>query len=125
MYFAGQKILENQTFQRIAKFIMVDSYETDFMNSIVILLKVDEMCNISKSASHCYWSRGEDGIGWSKFLLEFALEYPYVYCTPPLLRARLRPVRDTAAEKEFDIAVKMTLKLVSSETQENENGRKN
>ena len=26
-----QNILENQTFQKIAKFVMVDFYETDFM----------------------------------------------------------------------------------------------
>ena len=38
-----QNILENQTFRRIAKFIMVDSYETDFMKGNVILAKVDEM----------------------------------------------------------------------------------
>ena len=53
MDFAEQKILKNQTFQRIEKFIMVDTYEMDFMNGIVILVKVDEMCNILKSASHC------------------------------------------------------------------------
>ena len=48
-----QNILENQTFQRIAKFIMVDFYEMDFMKGIVILVKVDEMYNILKSASEC------------------------------------------------------------------------
>ena len=32
---------------------MADSYEMDFMKSIVILVKVDEMYNILKSASHC------------------------------------------------------------------------
>ena len=32
---------------------MVDSYEMDFMKGIVILVKVDEMCNILKSGSHC------------------------------------------------------------------------
>ena len=57
-----QSILENQTFQRIAKFIVVDSYEMNFMNGIAILVKVDEMYNILHSASHC-WSRDEDGIG--------------------------------------------------------------
>ena len=45
-------MLENQAFQRIAKFIMVDSYEMDFMKGIVILVKVDEMYNILKSANH-------------------------------------------------------------------------
>ena len=39
-----QNILENQTFQRIAKFIMVDSYEMDFIKGIVILVKVDDIC---------------------------------------------------------------------------------
>ena len=53
MDFAEQKILKNQTFQRIEKFIMVDTYEMDFMNGIVILVKVDEINNILKSASHC------------------------------------------------------------------------
>ena len=48
-----QNILENQKFQRMAKFIMVDSYEMDFMKAILILVKVEEMYNIFKSASHC------------------------------------------------------------------------
>ena len=39
-----------------------------------------------------YWSRDVDGTGWSKFLLESALECQYV-------------VRDTTAEKELDIAI--------------------
>ena len=46
-------MLENHTFQRIAKFVMADFFELDFMKGIVILVKVDEMCNISKPASHC------------------------------------------------------------------------
>ena len=46
-------MLENQMFQRIAKFILVHFYEMDFMKDIVILVKVDEMYNILKSASHC------------------------------------------------------------------------
>ena len=48
-----QNILENQTFQRIAKFTMADFYETVFMKGIVILVKLGEMYNILKSASHC------------------------------------------------------------------------
>ena len=47
MGFAEQDILENK------KFIIVDSYEMDFTNGIVILVKVDEMYKILKSASHC------------------------------------------------------------------------
>ena len=43
---------------------------------------------------------------------------------PPLIRGRLHLVRDTAAEKEVDIAIQMTLKYVNSEIQENRNGRK-
>ena len=42
----SKNILESQTFQRIAKFSMVDSYEMDFMKNIVILVKTDEMYNI-------------------------------------------------------------------------------
>ena len=44
--------LENQMFWRIAKFIMVDFFEMDFMKDIVILVKVNEMYNILISASH-------------------------------------------------------------------------
>ena len=41
-----------------------------------------------------------------KFFLESALEYRYVYYTPPLLIGRLHLVRDTAAERERgDIAI--------------------
>ena len=47
-----QKILENQTFQRIAKFIMFDSHKMDFMRGNATLVEVDEMYNILKSASH-------------------------------------------------------------------------
>ena len=98
-----QNILENQTFQRIAKFIMADFYEMDFMKGIVILVKVDEMYNILKSASHCVLIERWDGHGWSKFcLLEI---FPYVHYVPPLIRGRLHLVRDTAAEKEADITI--------------------
>ena len=48
-----QNILENQMFQRMAKFIMVDFYKMDFVKGIVILVKVDKMCNILMSPSHC------------------------------------------------------------------------
>ena len=34
-------------------YILLDFYEMDFMKSIVILVKVEEMYNILKSASHC------------------------------------------------------------------------
>ena len=52
-----------------------------------------------------YWSRDNDGIGWSKFLLEPALECQNVYYAPSLLKDRLHLVREKAAEKGFDIAV--------------------
>ena len=57
--FSGEKYIIPRDFakhlikSRAAKFIMVDSYEMDFMKGIVILVKVDEMCNILKSGSHC------------------------------------------------------------------------
>ena len=47
-----QNLLGNQTFKRIAICIMVDSYDMDLMKGIVILVKVDEIYNILKSASH-------------------------------------------------------------------------
>ena len=53
--------LENQTFQRIAKFIMVDSYEMDFMKGTVILVKVGEINNILRSASNSLFVE-RDGI---------------------------------------------------------------
>ena len=63
-------------------------------------------CAISSSIlGIVYWSRHEDGIGWSKALLEPALENPCVYYAPLLLRARLHLVRDTAVEQELDIAI--------------------
>ena len=62
-----QYILENQTFQRISKFIMADFYVMDFVKDIVILVKIDEMYNILKSLlfllGTIYWSRDEGGIG--------------------------------------------------------------
>ena len=60
-----ETILENQTFQRKAKFIMRDFYEMNFMKGIVILVKVDEMYNILKSTSHCLLVERWDGNGWS------------------------------------------------------------
>ena len=65
-----------------------------------------------------YWSIG------LLVLLKFAIECLYVYYAPPLLRGRLHFVTDTAAEKEFDIAIQITLEHVNSEIQEIRNGRK-
>ena len=118
-----QNILENQAFQRIAKFIMADFYEIDFIKGIVILLKVDEMHNILKSASHCLLVESWDG--WKCIIKIYLLEIgPYVYYVRPLIRNRLHLVIDTAAEKEVDIAIQMTLKYVNSGIQENRNGGK-
>ena len=66
-----KNISENQTFQRIANFVMVDFFEMDFMKGIVIFVKVDEMYNFLKSA--VYWSIDGEGIRLSKFFLESAL----------------------------------------------------
>ena len=49
-----------------SKFITIDSYEIDSMKVIVILVKVDKMYNILRSAGMllvCYWSRDKDEIG--------------------------------------------------------------
>ena len=48
-----QNILENQVFQRIANFILINFYEMNLMKGNVILVDVDQMYNIFKSASHC------------------------------------------------------------------------
>ena len=72
-------------------------------------------CTISWSLrATVYCSRDEGGIRWLKILLESALECPYVYFIPPLLRDRLYLVRYTGTEKEFAIAIYMTLEHVSS-----------
>ena len=53
-----EHLIENQTFQRTAKFIMVNFYEMDFMKGNVTLVKADEMYNILKSASHSLFHKG-------------------------------------------------------------------
>ena len=86
----SHNIFENQTFQRTWKFIMADFYEMDFMKCIVISVKVVEMYSILKSLlATAYWLREEGGIGWTMFLMESAVQCPYVYYIPPLLRSRL------------------------------------
>ena len=62
---------------------MADFYEIDFMKG-VILVKVDEV--YKSLLTIVYWSKDEGGIGCSKFLLESALECPYAYYVPPLLK---------------------------------------
>ena len=84
----------------MAKFIMVDFYEMDFLKGVVVLVKVDEMYNILKSASHCLLVERSEGNGW--FLLEIC---PYIYYASPLISGRLHLVRDTAAENEVGFAI--------------------
>ena len=116
-----QNIFKNQTFQRIAKFIMADFYEMNFMKGIVILVNADKMYNIQPSASHCLLVEMRWKFMIKVVLLEICL---YVYYVLPLIRGRLHLVRDTAAEKEVHIAIQMTMKYVHLEIQENRNGRK-
>ena len=59
-----KNVLENRTFQRIAKVIIVDFYEMDIVKGIVISAKVDEMYNILKFASHWLLAERYDGNGW-------------------------------------------------------------
>ena len=47
-------------------------YKMDFMKGIVRLVKVNEMYKILKSPLANRF-RSRDGIGWTKFLLEFAI----------------------------------------------------
>ena len=66
-------------------------------------------CTISLSllATVCF-TRDEDGIGWSKFLLEFALKcWMSIRLLRPSLfiKGSLHLVRDPAAEEELDIAI--------------------
>ena len=49
---------------------MADFYEMDFMKGIVILVKVDEMYNILKSASDCLLVQKWDRDGWSNIFAE-------------------------------------------------------
>ena len=60
----SQNILQNQTSQRIAKFIMAIIYEMDFMKGIAISVKKNKMYNILKSASHCFLVERWNGSGW-------------------------------------------------------------
>ena len=66
---------------------MVDSYEIDFMKGNVILVKVDEMKMELDDQGFC-----------SSLPLNVD-----TFTTP--LRGSLHLVRDTSAEKEFDIAM--------------------
>ena len=50
MDFAEQ--LRKSGVSEILKFIMINSYKMDFMKGNVILVKVDELYNILKSAGH-------------------------------------------------------------------------
>ena len=51
-------------------------------------------CTISWSLlAIVYWSRDEGEIGWSKFLLEFALKCPHIYYVAPLLKGSLHLIK--------------------------------
>ena len=70
-----QYILENQTFQRTAKLIMADFYESEFMKGILRYIKVYyirksrwDVKYLGKSLR--YWSWDEGGNECSIFLLE-------------------------------------------------------
>ena len=75
---------------------MVDCYEMDFMKGIAVLLKVDEMCNILKSASHCLlverWK-------WDWMIIVFGGAVPWI----PIRLLCASFIK--AVEKEFDIAI--------------------
>ena len=62
-----KNILENLMFQRIVRFIMVDSCKMNFMKGVVIVVNVDEKDNIWNLQATVYWSRDGDGTAWSKF----------------------------------------------------------
>ena len=47
-----------------------------------------------------------------KVFVGLSLKCPETYYIPPLLRGRIHLVRATAAEKDFNIAVQMTLEYV-------------
>ena len=94
----------------------------DFMKGIVILVKVHEMYNILKSASHCLLI---ERLKRNWMIKVFAGVCPSIR----LLRlsfnkGRLHLVRDTAAEKEIDIAIFMIMEHVSSGIQENRKGQR-
>ena len=44
----------------------------EFMKGIVLLVKVDEMYNILKSASRCLLAERLDKNGWSKLILQYS-----------------------------------------------------
>ena len=76
----------------------------DFMKGIFTFAKVDEMYNILMFASYCLFV---DRLSWN--WISFCCSLPLnVYYVSPLLRDRVHPVRDTAVEKQFDVAIQMT-----------------
>ena len=59
---------------------MADFYEMDFIKGIAILVKVDEMYNILKSAIYCLLVERWDENVWSKF---FGWRYPHTFTMSP------------------------------------------
>ena len=69
---------------------MANFYKMGFMKSTVILVKVDKMYSILNSLLAArYWLKDDGEIWCTKFLLEPALQYPFVYYVPDLLRGKL------------------------------------
>ena len=57
--------------------------------------------------------------------MESALEYPCVYHAHPILGRRLHLAGDTAAEKDFDMAIKMALEHLVQRSKKIEMDEKN
>ena len=127
-----QNILENQTFQKIAKLFAYSHRILIFMYIFGYFFQKGHFKGFSKKSAHrqkilgggahepsappapedlfnsASYSLFYERWRWNwmiKVLLEFALECPCVYYASALLRSRLHLVRDGAAGKEFDIAM--------------------
>ena len=87
-------------------------HERCFMrNNHMKCMRVDESCIVSLL---CYISEKSLKNYWAH----------YCWCLNLNVYSSRMHVRDRVAEKEFDIAIQMTLEGVSSKIQENRNGRK-
>ena len=83
-----QNTLENKMFQRIVTLIIVGSYEMDFMKGNFIVVRIDGMCSIWKTATHYLLVKRWR---WNWMIKVFAGVCPWM--------SRFHLVRDTAAEK--------------------------
>ena len=91
-----QNIIEKKMFQRIAKFIMVDSYKMDFMKGDFILVKLNEMYNILKSASHCLFVKRWR---WNWMIKVFARVCPWM----PILLLRPSFIKGQASSCQMQM----------------------